>query len=129
MVLDTSALLAIMLDEPERAQFADAIERDPVRLIGAPSLLETAIVLAAKKGEPALRELGLAVVEMQARIVPFGRDEEREARRAFLEYGKGRHAAGLNFGDCFAYALAVTTGEPLLFKGDDFARTDVTPVR
>jgi ribonuclease VapC len=128
MVIDSSALVAIFLGEPERDAFIAAIERDPVRIITAPTLLETAMVLSTKLEEASLRELDLFVGTMRAEIVSFSFEDQRVARRAFLTYGKGRHPAALNFGDCISYAAAVTRGEPLLFKGADFSQTDVTCV-
>jgi ribonuclease VapC len=128
MVIDSSALVAIFFGEPDRDAFIEAIERDPVRMIAAPTLLETAIVLATKLKEPSLRELDLFVATMHAEIVPFNSDDQRVARRAFLKYGEGRHPAALNFGDCISYAAATTRGEPLLFKGSDFSQTDVAIV-
>jgi ribonuclease VapC len=125
MVIDSSALIAILLDEPERVQFSNAIERDTSRLIAAPTLLETAMVLSARKGDDALRELDYAILKMRIEVIPFGYDEQRVAQKAFLLYGKGRHAAGLNYGDCMSYASAAVRGEPLLFKGEDFPLTDI----
>jgi len=128
MVLDTSALLALLFDEPEAEAFRIAVEDDPSRLVSAATLLETAIVTETRKGEPAGRELDLLIHKAEMSVVPVDADQIAEARRAYRRFGKGRHAAGLNFGDLFAYALARTSGEPLLFKGDDFARTDVARV-
>jgi ribonuclease VapC len=125
MVLDTSALLAMLLDEPEAEVFRGALEDDPTRLLSSATLLETAVVIEARKGEAAGRELDLFIHKAEITIVPVESDQVLEARRAWRRFGKGRHPAGLNFGDVFAYALARTAGEPLLFKGDDFARTDI----
>ena len=125
MVLDSSAIVAILLDEPERAIFEGAISRDPVRLIGAPTLLEAAMVLSAKKSPRAEKALDALLTVIEARVVDFGRDEARIARRAFYMFGKGRHPASLNFGDCMVYAIAIAHDEPLLFKGSDFSLTDV----
>jgi ribonuclease VapC len=125
MVLDTSALLALLLDEPEAESFRIALEGDDSRLVAAVTLLETAIVIEARKGEAGGRELDLLIHKADMTIVPVDAELVAEARRAYRRYGRGRHAAGLNFGDVFAYALARATGEPLLFKGDDFARTDI----
>jgi ribonuclease VapC len=125
MVLDTSALLALLLDEPEAESFRIALEGDDSRLVAAVTLLETAIVIEARKGEAGGRELDLLIHKADMTIVPVDAEHVAEARRAYRRYGRGRHAAGLNFGDVFAYALARATGEPLLFKGDDFARTDI----
>ena len=125
MVLDTSALLALLLEEPEAELFRIAVEDDDTRLVSAASLLETAILIEARKGEAGGRELDLLVHKAEIAVVAVDADQVSEARRAYRRFGKGRHAAGLNFGDVFAYALSRTSGEPLLFKGDDFAKTDV----
>jgi ribonuclease VapC len=125
MVLDSSAILAILFDEPERPTFTTAIERDPRRLISAANLLESALVVEARRGEPAGRELDLLVHRADMQVVAVDADQVEIARSAWRRFGKGRHPAALNFGDCFAYALAAATGEPLLFKGADFGRTDV----
>lgn len=126
MVIDTSALMAILLDEPERRRFNEKIEADPRRLMSAVSFVETALVIETRLGEAGGRELDLFLHRADIEVSPVDLDQAEIARRAFRTYGRGRHPAGLNFGDCFAYALAKTTGEPLLFKGDDFGRTDVT---
>ena len=126
MVIDTSALLAIFLAEPERKQFLDSILQSTTRLISAANSLETGIVLEAKRGEAAGREFDLFVVRANLQIVPVDAEQVEIARSAWRRYGKGRHAAALNFGDCFAYALAKQSGEPLLTKGNDFSRTDIT---
>lgn len=128
MVLDTSALLALLLDEPEADAFRVAVEDDLTRLVSAATLLEAALVIEARKGEAGGRELDLLMQKAEIQVVPVDGEHVAEARRAYRRFGKGRHAAGLNYGDVFAYALARTTGEPLLFKGDDFARTDVRRV-
>jgi ribonuclease VapC len=125
MVLDTSALLALLLAEPEAEAFRLALEDDTTRLISAATLLETAIVIETRKGADGGRELDLLIHKAGMEIVPFDSDQVAEARRAYRRFGKGRHAVGLNLGDAFAYALARTSGEPLLFKGEDFARTDI----
>jgi ribonuclease VapC len=125
MVLDTSAILALLLDEPEAEEFRAVVEEDATRLVSAATLLETALVIEARKGEPGGRALDALIQKAEVLVIPVDADHVSEARRAYRRFGKGRHAAGLNFGDLFAYALARTSGEPLLFKGDDFARTDV----
>ena len=125
MVIDTSALVAILLDEPERRAFNEKIEADPRRLLSAVTFVETALVIEARVGEAGGRELDLFLHRAGVETVPVDADQAEIARRAFRRYGRGRHPAGLNFGDCFAYALVKTTGEPLLFKGDDFGRTDI----
>ena len=125
MVLDTSALLALLLDEAEAEDFRSALELDEVRLVSAASLLETAIVVEARKGEAAGRELDRLIDKASVSVIAVDADQVEEARRAWRRFGRGRHEAGLNYGDLFAYALSRTTGEPLLFKGEDFRRTDV----
>jgi ribonuclease VapC len=125
MVLDTSALLALLLDEPEAEGFRAAVEEDTTRLVSAATLLETALVIEARKGEPGGRELDSLIHKADVVVVPVDAEHVSEARRAYRRFGRGRHAAGLNFGDVFAYALARTSGEALLFKGDDFTKTDV----
>jgi ribonuclease VapC len=129
MIVDTSALLAIAWDEPERGRFEDAIEADPVRLISAASVLESAIVMMRRAGraaaDHALARLHELLDQLGLEIEPVSAAQVRIAEAAYQSFGKGMHPAGLNFGDCFAYALAKETGEAILFKGDDFARTDL----
>ncbi len=125
MVLDSSAVIAILFDEPERRAFTQAIERDPRRLISAGNLLECALLTEARRGESAGRELDLLLHRAEVQTIAVDADQVELARSAWRRFGKGRHPAALNFGDCFAYALSATTGEALLFKGDDFPRTDV----
>jgi len=125
VVIDSSAILAILLDEPERRAFNKMIEADPVRLLSAANFVEASVVIEARLGENAGREFDLFVHRAALEIVPVDADQAEIARRAYRHFGKGRHRAGLNFGDCFAYALAKTRGEPLLFKGADLAATDV----
>lgn len=126
MVLDSSAILAILLDEPERASFTRRIEQDQTRLVSAATLVEVTFVIESRKGEPGRQLLQRFLQLTTAEIAPVTVEQAEHACDAFRRYGKGRHAASLNFGDVFAYALARTTGEPLLFKGNDFARTDIT---
>jgi ribonuclease VapC len=111
MVLDTSALLALLLDEPEAEGFRAAVEEDTTRLVSAATLLETALVIEARKGEPGGRELDSLIHKADVVVVPVDAEHVSEARRAYRRFGKGRHAAGLNFGDVFAYALARTSGD------------------
>ena len=125
MVIDTSAIAAIALDEPEAPAFERRIADDSVRLISAATVLETAIVLESRLGERGGAEFDLWLHKAGVEIAAVDADQADHARRAWRRYGKGRHPAGLNFGDCFAYALAASTQEPLLFKGDDFSRTDI----
>jgi len=127
MVIDTSALVALLLDEPERAAFAAAIEADPKRLVSAVTLVEAGIVLEARLGQPGADALDLLLQRADIQIVAVDREQAEIARRAWRTFGKGNDPAGLNLGDCFAYALAVAAAEPLLFKGEDFRRTDVPP--
>ncbi|HXM64403.1 MAG TPA: type II toxin-antitoxin system VapC family toxin [Terriglobales bacterium] len=125
MVIDTSALVALFLAEPERQRFLNLIIGARPRLISAANLLETGIVLEAKRGEAAGREFDLFVVRANLEIVSVDGEQVELARSAWRKYGKGRHPAGLNFGDCFAYALAKSSGETLLAKGADFRLTDI----
>ena len=125
MVLDTSALLAILFDEPEGAAFVRLIAADPVRLVSAANLVEATLVVEARKGEGGRADLELFLAEAAIVIEPVTAEQAALACDAFRRFGKGRHPAGLNFGDVFSYALARATGEPLLFKGGDVARTDL----
>lgn len=122
MIVDTSALMAILLDEPEAERFTELCLALPRTRISAGTLLETRIVAAANRVGDELADL---LDLIAAEVVPFDEDQAKLAFDAFAKFGKGRHAAGLNFGDCFAYAAARALEEPLLFKGGDFARTDV----
>ena len=125
MVIDTSALLAIFLAEPEREQFLELITQAETRFISAVNAFETGIVLEARRGEAAGREFDLFVDRAKFDIVAVDADQVEVARVAWRKYAKGRHPAALNLGDCFAYALAKMLGESLLAKGADFARTDI----
>ena len=127
MVIDTSALLAIFLAEPERKPFLDLITQADARHISAANVLETGIVLEARRGEAAGREFDLFLHQAGFEVVPADTEQVEIARVAWRKYGRGRHRAGLNFDDCFAYALAKVLDEPILFKGDDFSHTDLTP--
>ena len=128
MVLDTSALLAILLDEPERRAFTEAIEAAERRLLSAASFVEVSMILESRHGAEGVRALDRLLAAAAVEVVDVDAGQALKARDAFRRFGKGRHVAGLNFGDCFAYALAVTQAEPLLFKGQDFAATDVLRV-
>ena len=128
MVIDTSAIIAILLEEPDAAALAEAIADDPKRLVSAFSVLEASIVIEARKGEPGGRELDLLLHRIQAQVVSVTSEQSELARRAWRQFGKGRHPAGLNIGDCCTYALAKLSGEALLFKGVDFSKTDLPRV-
>jgi len=125
MVIDTSALIAILLGESEAEALSRAISGDSRRLISAFSALETGVVIEAKKGEPGGREFDLLLHRARIEIVNMNPEQSELARKAWRIYGKGRHPAGLNLGDCCAYALSKYAGEPLLFKGNDFNQTDL----
>ena len=125
MVIDTSALVAILGNEPERKEFVAAIEQTEHRAVSAVSFVETSMVIGSRYGPEGLRDLDLLISKARIEIVSVEEDQARIARRAFMQYGKGRHPARLNLGDCFAYALAKALDEPLLCKGADFLRTDV----
>jgi ribonuclease VapC len=128
MVIDTSAALAILLGEDDDDLFAAVIDADPTRIMSAVSVLETSIVVEARKGPVAGRELDLFLHRGRIDIVPLNAHQLDLARNAYRSFGTGYHRAALNFGDCCAYALAAATGEPLLFKGVDFAHTDIPRV-
>jgi ribonuclease VapC len=128
MVIDSSALLALLLKEADAAEIARAIAADARRLASAFTVLETSVVIEAKKGEAAGRELDLLLHRTDIDVVVMDAGQVELARSAYRKYGKGRHPAGLNVGDCCSYALARYTGEPLLFKGGDFAQTDIPRV-
>lgn len=125
MVIDSSALIAILQDEPERAAFVRKLGADRVRLLSAANWLEAAIIVDDRLGETGARDLKLFVLEAAIEIVSVTAAQAELARVAYRRFGRGNHPARLNYGDCFAYALARETGEPLLFKGDDFSRTDI----
>ena len=125
MVLDTSAIAAILFAEDEAERFPEAIVDDPLRLISAGTALECSLVIESKLGEAGGRELDLLLLRSGIGIIPFNAEQLTVARQAFRRFGKGQHVAGLNYGDCFSYALSMTSGEPLLFKGGDFANTDI----
>ena len=125
MVIDTSAIAAILFDEPDAAALEGKIVDDPVRLMSAATFLEATIVIEARLGDPGGREFDLWLHRAEVEILPVDAVQADMARRAWRRFGRGRHPAGLNYGDCFSYALAATHDEPLLFKGDDFTKTDV----
>jgi ribonuclease VapC len=124
-VLDTSALVAVLAQEPQASALLDHIAAERDLLISAGTLLEALVVLQARHGDEGVRDLRLLLHAAGARVVPFDADQVELAHAGFVRYGRGRHPAALNLGDLYAYALAKAHGAPLLFVGDDFARTDV----
>jgi ribonuclease VapC len=125
MVIDTSAIVAIFFNEPDALHYRQRIAEDPVRLMSAATLVEVTMVIEGRFGEAGGTELDLWLYKANVDVVAVTADYADQARRAWRRYGKGRHPAALNYGDCFSYALALLTGEPLLFKGNDFSQTDV----
>jgi ribonuclease VapC len=125
MVLDTSALLAILQDEPERRAFNEAIESADRVSLSTASFVETSMIVESRLGADGLRALDLFLARARVALIPVDEEQAHLARNGFRSFGKGRHSAGLNFGDCFAYALSKSQSDPLLFKGNDFGRTDV----
>jgi ribonuclease VapC len=125
MIVDSSAVVAILRAEPDAPVYSQAIEQARRKLMAAPTFLETAMVVIGRKGEAAGAGIERFLLRSGIEIVPFTPAAARVAAAAFVRYGKGRHPAGLNFGDCISYALAKTELMPLLFKGDDFRLTDI----
>jgi ribonuclease VapC len=128
MVIDSSAILALLFNEPEADAVEMAIDEDPVRLMSVASGLEAAIVVEARLGAAGGREFDLLLHKAQIELVAVTSEQAEAGRTAWRRFGRGRHEANLNFGDCFSYALAAVSGEPLLSKGDDFSKTDVQRV-
>lgn len=128
MVIDTSAIIAILLGEPECNVLAKAIASDSKRLLSTFTALESGIVIEAKKGEAGGRELDILLHRAQMEIVGMNPEQVEIARNAWRKFGKGRHSAGLNLGDCCSYALSKYSGEPILFIGEDFSKTDLSLV-
>jgi ribonuclease VapC len=125
VILDTSAIMAMLQEEPEAPAMEEALAAASAIAISAPSLVEASMVCEGRAGEKGARQLDSLLERLRPEIVPFTAELAALAREGWRRYGKGRHPAGLNMGDCFAYALAKSRNQPLLFKGDDFARTDV----
>ncbi len=126
MLIDSSAIIAILMLEPEAKTFFDIISHARTRLIAAPTLVESSIVAKTVKGTDVLPRLELLLRELDIKVLPFGADHAHVAKLAFVKYGKGQgHPAQLNFGDCMSYAASKVEAMPLLFKGDDFRHTDV----
>ncbi|MSO93190.1 MAG: type II toxin-antitoxin system VapC family toxin [Rhodospirillales bacterium] len=127
MVIDTSAIFALLLGEADAPRVARAIEAHSPRLLSAANLLEASIVIESRKGEAGGRDLDLLLYRAAIEVVPVDHDQAEIARGAWRRFGKGRHPAGLNYGDCFAYALATSRRMALLFSGADFTKTDIQP--
>lgn len=127
MILDTSSIIAILAKEPDSERYIQAISRVRQCRISAGNYVELSIVLEGQFSNEVLQQCDSLFRRVRVIIEPVTVEQAQLARQAFHDFGKGRHAAGLNFGDCFAYALAKITGEPLLFKGEDFKRTDLVP--
>jgi ribonuclease VapC len=127
MVIDSSALVAILLKEPGFEELLDAVDASDATFLSAATLVEASVVLEARKGREGARDLDLFIFRSGTEVVPVDNEQVDAARAAWRRFGRGNHPAKLNFGDLFAYALASATGLPLLFKGDDFALMDITP--
>jgi ribonuclease VapC len=127
MVVDTSALIAIFLNEPDAEILFATLTASFPRIISAVSVLEASIVMENKKGQAGVALLDELLTSAQFEVIPFDDSQLRIAREAYRSYGKGRHPAGLNFGDCCSYALARARNDTLLFKGDDFRKSDIAP--
>jgi ribonuclease VapC len=125
MIVDTSALVSILDQEAEVERLARAIAAASERMLSAANLVETGIVMQVRRGDEAARDLDLLLAKLKIDIIPVSGKQANLARKAFQHYGRGRHPAKLNFGDCFAYALAKDSSAPLLFKGNDFSQTDI----
>lgn len=125
MVVDSSAVIAVLKNERGAGFLREAILDSERCVMSAPGMVESSIVIEAERGEAGIREFDALLDELAIEIVPFDSEQAIIAREAFRRFGKGRHPAGLNFGDCLAYALAKHLAEPLLFIGDDFAKTDI----
>ena len=127
MVLDSSAIVAIHLREPGHERLVEKIDAAEVVVVGVPTLLETAMVLTARLGQDARPMVFAFLRRLEAEVVPFNQEHLDAAATAFIRFGRGRHPAALNFGDCMSYAVASVAGMPLLFTGEDFKRTDIAP--
>lgn len=127
MIVDTSAVMAILLNETEAEDFAELILKSDDCIISAVSFVEASIIAESNGGDGGVRQLDAFLRTAEISIEPLTQEQAFAAREAYSDFGKGRHSAGLNLGDCFSYALAKVSGEPLLFKGKDFRKTDITP--
>lgn len=129
MIIDTSAIIAILFNESDAEFFAQAITRADARRVSAATFVEASIVVDALTKGAGSRQLDAFFRRASITVEPVTEEHAQIARQAFSDYGKGRHSAGLNFGDCFSYALAKALGEPLLFKGKDFSKTDLVAAK
>jgi ribonuclease VapC len=125
VIVDTSVIIAILRDEPDAAKIGEVLERPEIRRMSAVSYVEAAVVVDSNRNPVLSRRLDDLLRDLQIAVEPVTLNHARLAREAYRDFGKGRHRAGLNFGDCFAYALAKSLNEPLLFKGNDFRHTDI----
>jgi ribonuclease VapC len=125
MIIDTSAIIAVLFNEDDAKLYAHLIARSDIRRMSAATFVETAIVVETQTKTSGSRQLDAFLRQADIAIEPVTEEHAHIARQAFVDFGKGRHPAGLNYGDCFSYALAKATGEPLLFKGKDFSKTDL----
>jgi ribonuclease VapC len=128
VTVDTSALVAILFAEPGHLDLVDRMLEAEIVRVGAPTVAETGLVMAGRRGKPSMRQVADLVTELDLTVVPFGEAEWTIAVSAFERFGRGRHRAALNFGDCLAYASAAAVGDTLLFVGEDFAQTDIRRV-
>ncbi|MCP4295042.1 MAG: type II toxin-antitoxin system VapC family toxin [Proteobacteria bacterium] len=126
MIIDTSVIIAILTNEPDRRKFNEAIQSSTECMMSVASFIETSIVIEARFGYDGVRDLDLFIAAAHIELSPVDLDQAHIARTAFRQFGKGRHPAKLNFGDCFTYALAKVTGKTLLHKGNDFSKTDIS---
>ena len=129
MVIDTSAMIAMLMREPSADRLVAAVEADRTRLVSEGTVVEASLVLLGRYGDAGDTQLDRLLRGIGVEVVPVGEEQVALARDAALRFGRGRHPAALNFGDCFSYALAVARSEPLLFVGDDFSKTDVEVCR
>lgn len=127
MIVDTSAVLAVLLDEEEAEAFMELLLRSDDCLMSSVSFVEASIIAESNGGDGGVRQLDAFLRTAEISVEPVSQEQAFAARQAYSDFGKGRHPAGLNLGDCFSYALAKVSGVPLLFKGDDFRKTDIAP--
>jgi ribonuclease VapC len=128
LVVDSSAILAILLDEPDGSDFLKKLTTAPKVILSSATYLETCLVLGARNGNAEIPSMSRFLEKLGAEVISFTPEQAHVARNAWMQYGKGNHKAKLNFGDCFSYALSKVSGQPLLFKGKDFSLTDIKRV-